>query len=170
MTYIEDINTINEVKDKIASDIDSFDLVDFFGHKYFLYEHTYGIHKVGKKLDSVGKKRYRPYDCVNPGTSKYFNKEEARKFVSFLINRYKFVLNEEDLNGKKGWFSQDEDGWPRAYIYFQRSKKEKHKSLYIKFNVQYIENNPRLGNRSHFIVNMLSFHPSYNITNDQEDE
>ena len=170
MTYIENINIINQVKDTIVSDISSEDRVDVFGQKYFLYEHTYSIHKVGKKLDATGKKRYRPHDCVNPGTSKYFNREEARKFVSFLIDRYKFVKNEEDLNGKKGLYSQDEHGWPRAYIYFQRSEKERNKSLYIKFNVQFIENNLRLSNRSHYIVNMLSFHPSYGITNDQDEE
>ena len=167
MTYIEDLNIINQVKDKIASDIISDDKVNLFGKKYFLYEHTYSIHSVGKKLDTTGKKRYRPHDCINPGTSKYFNKEEARKFIYFLINNYKFVKNEKDLNGKKGWFSKDEVNWPRAYIYFQKSEKEKYKSLYIKFNVQYIENNPMLGKRSHYIVNMLSFHPSYGITNNQ---
>jgi len=166
MTYIEKIEFVNQVKHKIASDIVSDDQIYWCGKKEFLYEQTYNIHEVGKKKDTTGKVRYRPYDSYMPGTNMFFSREEARKYVSFLIKKYRFVESEEDLKGKSGWYSQNEVNNKKAYIFFKRSAEEKNKSLYIKFNVQYFENHPVV-RRGLFMINMLSFHPSYGITNDQ---
>ena len=163
MTYVQNVDAVNQIKKKIAKDIESKDIVNFDGQKCFLYIHTYALHKIGKKIHDDGKKKYRPHDCINPGTNKYFNREEARVYVAFLIKKFKFFENQEDLRGKVGWFSQDEEGFPKAFIFFKKSKKEKDKSLYIKFNVQFVQDNPLIESRSHYIVNMLSFHPSYGI-------
>lgn len=166
MTYIEDINIINQVKARIASDIISNEQIEWFGKTDALYKQTYNIHEVGKKPDSTGKKRYRDYDCYIPGTNNFFSRQEARKFVSMLIKRYAFVEREEDLKGKSGWYSQIEDGNKKAFIFFKKSFEEKNKSLYIKFNAQFFENHPIVG-RGLFMINMLSFHPSYGLTNHQ---
>ena len=129
-----------------------------------LVDLTYNIHELGDRIHDDGKKKYRPLDCINPNTNKNFDRIEAREFVAFLIKKYRFFKEKEDLRGKSGWYSQDERGFPRAFIFFYKSVNDKNKSLFIKFNVQYVEYNKFL-NRGCYFLNMLSFHPSYNLNN-----
>ena len=97
---------------------------------------------------------YRPLQCFNPTNGQRFTTDyEAREFVSKILSKYKCT---KEKTNDPHWELNIRTGDKPAFSFFERNFNDPLKSLYIKFNLRFIN----LTQLNFYILEVFSFKPS----------
>ena len=132
MTYINSIDAFNNVKKKVAEYILSEKKI--LGANNVLFGKECDLSwKPSSKARLRHPPNYRPLQCYHQFKGTRFTTEyEAKEFVSELLLNFECT---NDKNSYPRWEINLKKGENPAFTYFYGNKIEKHKSLFIKFNL-----------------------------------